>query len=448
MLIAGYYPVFSNEADAMSASPVGTAFTIKLVGYVYYMPTALTQGVDAWMNGVMSDPDPELAQIFNGKNREDATGMTYIFWTILANGHYYNTNQFWGMTQPFGCGLTDGEDEIFHLNLHYASPSGSSNKPYAYTHVGFDRPPANSDQRNLHYRTAHDAGWDEWDGTQDRAQMGLKLYIGDDGEFYQLKGATTSWHMSWDANWAEWETARFQCGYYRTQVGFEMVNPKFPVGCVHVVLSHVRNRVVYNAIATSDARCHTTSHVSLAGETKEAKVLMSVPGERFVDEQRTVAPVMEPRKLSVVEAGTELWAYANPHATNPMQRMHDGIISTHTYVANFAVFMFNRTVHVEELMLAQNAAPTDTNRRITPPSNLTFYALNPEAPGPFSLDENDWMHVQTTVLRNGGKYDPADPSLESTTGDVWTMQRVLNSVPTIAIKVVFHEQMDTAAAWP
>ncbi|KAK3248570.1 hypothetical protein CYMTET_41964 [Cymbomonas tetramitiformis] len=204
-------------------------------------------------------------------------------------------------------------------------------------------------------------------------------------------------------------------------------------------------------IQAANDRSFTVSYwskVSLVDEAKEAKVLMSVPGERFVDEQRTVAPVMEPRKLSVVEAGTELWAYANPHATNPMQRMHDGIISTHTYVANFAVFMFNRTVHVEELMLAQNAAPTDTNRRITPPSNLTFYALNPEAPGPFSLDENDWMHVQTTVLRNGGKYDPADSLLETTTGDVWTMQRVLNSVPTIAIKVVFHEQMDTAAAWP
>eukprot|EP00854_Cymbomonas_tetramitiformis_P020668 gene20668-24771_t len=39
--------------------------------------TEYTDFPEDWgrMNGVTSDPDPELAQIFNGKNREDATGM-------------------------------------------------------------------------------------------------------------------------------------------------------------------------------------------------------------------------------------------------------------------------------------------------------------------------------------------------------------------------------------
>ncbi|KAK3289916.1 hypothetical protein CYMTET_2630 [Cymbomonas tetramitiformis] len=190
--------------------------------------TDYTDFPDDWgrMNGLMSDADPELAQIFNNKNHAEATGMTYIFWTILANGKYYTTNAFWGMTQPFGCGLTNGKDEIFHLNLHYASPGGSGNKPYAYNHIGFNRP-SNAHQRNVYFRSAHDQGWDEWDGTQDRAQMvaitidkttGIKLYIGDDDEFFLLHGGTTSWHDSWNTHWSEWDTARFQCGFYYNSI--------------------------------------------------------------------------------------------------------------------------------------------------------------------------------------------------------------------------------------
>eukprot|EP00854_Cymbomonas_tetramitiformis_P028057 gene28057-34708_t len=368
MLIAGYYPVFSDVSEAMVASPVGTAFPIKLVGYVYYMPTALTQGVNAWYGDYGAHSSVSAVA-------RNVSSSSAAAWTVTARNcpvsHRLTAEECMG-TVADGLGAEVGYEMVnpqFPVLgcVHVVLSHVRSRVVYNAIAISDARCHTTSHVRRVWFKTGVATANTDQAGTSR-----LPLPRPRDPRYDLLR-----YRMHFERH----ETPLHAVNGHGRSAPADSFNMSHGVGVVDADVPDSRVALKSLLLNSSNRGLHLSdrelslgrrapyssftvsywSKVSLTDETKYAKVLVPVPEERFVDEQRTVAPVTEPRKLSIVEAGTESWAYANPHATNPMERMHDGSIGTHTHVANFAVFMFNRTVHVEELMLAQNAAPADTN---------------------------------------------------------------------------------------
>ncbi|KAK3252053.1 hypothetical protein CYMTET_38611 [Cymbomonas tetramitiformis] len=183
-------------------------------------------------NGIMSEPDEELARAFNTKNQDDSTGFTFVYFTILAAGVPYDASNRWGMTRRGGCGLTDGDRDVFWLGQIAVTPGrAASAYPYVYFYTGFGS--ADSDQafyNDMH--TSYNDGYyeqDHFDGLQGSAQMfavtykqkKLRVYIGYNDTFEEIPNSANDFsNQNWNY-WPTWDRASFSCGfdYNRFDVG-------------------------------------------------------------------------------------------------------------------------------------------------------------------------------------------------------------------------------------
>ncbi|KAK3235442.1 hypothetical protein CYMTET_54336 [Cymbomonas tetramitiformis] len=183
-------------------------------------------------NGIMSEPDEELARAFNTKNQDDSTGFTFVYFTILAAGVPYDASNRWGMTRRGGCGLTDGDRDVFWLGQIAVTPArAASAYPYVYFYTGFGS--ADSGQafyNDMH--TSYNDGYyeqDHFDGLQGSAQMfavtykqkKLRVYIGYNDTFEEIPNSANDFsNQNWNY-WPTWDRASFSCGfdYNRFDVG-------------------------------------------------------------------------------------------------------------------------------------------------------------------------------------------------------------------------------------
>ncbi|KAK3288008.1 hypothetical protein CYMTET_4500 [Cymbomonas tetramitiformis] len=174
----------------------------------------------------MSEPDAELALAFNTKNRSGSTGMTIVYFTVIAEGQYYERNKRSGMIVDTGCGLSNGVDEVFNFGTVWTHSGWSTDNnygPYTYFTTGFKRS-KDADQVHNTLWSAHSQKIyekDQWNGYQGRAQMvavtfdteHTNLYIGDDGELTEVPSSEVASNVKWSTHWADWKKASLVCGF-------------------------------------------------------------------------------------------------------------------------------------------------------------------------------------------------------------------------------------------
>ncbi|KAK3289555.1 hypothetical protein CYMTET_2992 [Cymbomonas tetramitiformis] len=179
-------------------------------------------------NGIMSEPDEELARAFNTKNQDASTGFTFVYFTILAAGVPYDASNRWGMTKRGGCGLTDGDRDVLWLGQISVTPArAASAYPYVYFYTGFGS--ANSGQHfytDMH--TSYNDGHyeqDQFNGLQGSAQMfavtykqkKLRMYIGYNDTFEEIPNSANDFsNQNWNY-WPTWDRASFSCGFEYNQ---------------------------------------------------------------------------------------------------------------------------------------------------------------------------------------------------------------------------------------
>ncbi|KAK3288997.1 hypothetical protein CYMTET_3544, partial [Cymbomonas tetramitiformis] len=200
--------------------------------YDYKAHTEYTDFPDDWErhNGIMSELDEELASAFNGKNRAGSTGLTFVYFTTLAEGVNYESNNRWGMIENGGCGLTNGHDEVFNLG-HIWTHNGWAHThqgPYTYFMTGFSRSTNGDNVFNTMWgaHTTNHYEDNQFDSYQETAQMvaitmddeHVTLYLGYDDTFEEVPHAKVAWHTNWKTKWANWDKAAFQCGFSYNQV--------------------------------------------------------------------------------------------------------------------------------------------------------------------------------------------------------------------------------------